>query len=76
MSGATDVDRPPTALAVIADSQVDHIVVTGALREGHWLQHCEACGTFTVLFVAEDLEAEARRVWPDIACREASGVRG
>ena len=79
MSGATDeAGHMPTPLQAIASEQVDAIYVTGALRDGHWLHHREACFHFddrVVLFVADNIADEAKRLWPAASVHEPVGVR-
>jgi hypothetical protein len=64
--------KQPTPLSVITD-QVDAIMVTGALRGGHWLHYRELEDGYMVLFVADDLADEAKRLWPLAIVSEPKG---
>jgi hypothetical protein len=64
--------KQPTQLSVITDP-VDAIVVTGALRDRHWLHHREREDSYMVLFVADDLADEAKRRWPFASPYEPRG---
>ena len=58
----------PLTLDRISESEVLEIVVTGALRDDHWL-HRDG-----VLTVADSLEARARALYPKAVCAEAHGL--
>ena len=69
--------RPPTPLEKVNEvakeecCRVLEVVVTGALRDGHWL----LVETDDLLYVADDLEREARELWPHAEYTEPKLIR-
>jgi len=60
----------PTPLSINAEWPIDDVVVTGALKDGHWLHQPR----LRLIYVADNLEAEARLLWPSASCSEPVGV--
>lgn len=68
--------KPPTSLEAIKHERVNRIMVTGALKDGHWLLHEEnhLDKGALILFVADNLQDVARVLWPGVSMDTPQGI--
>lgn len=66
--------KPPSPLSVLqGHHRVDLISVTGALRDGHWLEHMCQNGA-VIVYVADDIGSLALEMWPEARVDTPKGV--